>query len=240
MRVFFKCPNYEILNECVHFEQNWIYVAVPKTGSTTVRLQIPNDGKSYLPNPHLSLHQIKNLIYPYLLKCNLGTNGNVPTREEHPTDKQLYEFALEKFEKMFKFGSVRNPWARTYSLYTRKESMRTIHQRDEKEKISFSEFVERIKFASDTCIHPLKMESQLEWFTDHDGNVLADYIYKLEEFDNAIDIIREETNGLINLKSFTRNKVNEPYKYRDVYSDKDKKIIAKLFEKDIDFFKYSF
>lgn len=219
------------LNESYHFELNSIYVSVPKTGSTTMRCQVGHGGKPWIHEPHLTLHQLKSLLYPYVFLLNIGQNHGFPNNN-NVTDKEVFDFSEELFNKMFKFGAVRNPWARTYSLYTRDGGER---------KETFSEFVKNVSYASDTCVYPFKTKSQLEWFTDHDGNILADYIFKIEELDSAAKDVEELTNGKIQIKPWWHmNKVNEIDAYKKVYSDEDKKIIGKVFERDIDHFKYTF
>ena len=101
-------------------------------------------------------------------------------------------------------------------------------------------FIDRLSFSSDTCIHPLKTKCQLDWFEDREGKIIADYIYKVEEIDKAITRIKEETDGKICIKNQYLNRVNKADKYKEVYSDYNKKVVEKLFEKDIDYFKYTF
>jgi hypothetical protein len=69
-----------------------------------------------------------------------------------------------------------------------------------------------------------------------------DYIYKVEEFDKAIDEIRELTNGRLILDRVKQNVNPESGSghYKNIYNDKTRKLIAKRFEKDIDYFKYTF
>ena len=69
-----------------------------------------------------------------------------------------------------------------------------------------------------------------------------DYVYKLENFGQAINEIAERTNGLIQLESniANRNPSSRAHSYRDLYTEETKKVIAKRFEKDIDYFKYTF
>ena len=85
-------------------------------------------------------------------------------------------------------------------------------------------------------------ENQYDWLSDEKGENLMDFIYKVEEFENAIHEIEKLTNGRIKLRSVNRN--NNPFsqskKYRDLYNENTRKMIGKRFEKDIDIFKYTF
>lgn len=223
------------LNESVNFEKECIFVAIPKTGTTSIRTQLTQPGTPLIKNPHLNILQIKDSLYLYFLIKNLGTNYSFPNKAI-PTDNELREKAKNTFESFFKFSAVRNPWARAVSLYFRNEGVKT------KEKCSFEEFCTNHFYASDTCRHPTKHTNQLDWISDENGKLLIDYVYQLERFNDAIKDIETMTDGRLMLASQHKN--NNPNslskKYRDLYTEKTKKIIAKRFEKDIDHFKYTF
>lgn len=224
-----------IINEAINFESQAIFIAIPKTGTTSVRTQMRQSGYPMIDNYHLNIVQIRDMIYPYLLKKNLGTNNHFPNVNVK-SDEDIRKEAKEIFENFFKFSAVRNPWARAVSLYFRREGVKT------KGNMTFEEFCENHFFASDTCHQPTLHRNQCDWLVSEDGKILMDYIYKVEEFEKAIDEVRELTNGRIILESVERN-VNPSSKsrdYRSLFSDNTRNLIAKRFEKDIDLFKYTF
>ena len=51
------------------------------------------------------------------------------------------------------------------------------------DKMTFEQFVDWIQYSSATCIHSAPHRYQLDWFVDHNGNVLADFIGKFERLD---------------------------------------------------------
>ena len=110
------------------------------------------------------------------------------------------------------------------------------------EHISFEAFCENHLYASDTCRHPTLHKNQLDWLVDENDNVIMDYIYKLEDFKKAIKEISEYTNGRIQIeyREANRSSKSKAKTYRDLYTDYTRQLIAKRFEKDIDFFKYTF
>ena len=224
-----------ILNEAVNFDKQCIFIAVPKTGTTTVRSQLRQQGNALIENPHLNIVQVRDLLYVYFLIRALGRNESFPS-ESIPADADLRAQAKEVFYAFFKFSAVRNPWARAVSLYSRREGVRTHGQ------ISFEEFCEKHLYASDTCRHPTLHHNQLDWLCDENGQCIMDYIYKVEDFNNAISEIADRTDGRIKLanKSKNVNPTSLSKKYREIYTEKTKKIIASRFEKDIDYFKYTF
>lgn len=224
-----------IVNEAVHLEHKWIFIAIPKTGTTSIRTQLRQIGKPLIPNPHLDILQVRDAIDFFFLKKNLATNRSFPSAEVK-TYSQIKNDSASFFSNAFKFSSVRNPWERAVSLFFRKEGVQ------EQQNLSFDQFIENHLYASDTCVHPTLHKNQLDWICDDSGKILLDYIFKLENFSNAIKDIFERTNGLIRLENTVANK-NESSKsseYRNLYSEKTKKMIAKRFEKDIDTFCFTF
>ena len=224
-----------IVNEAVHLDHKWIFIAIPKTGTTSIRTQLRQIGKPLIPNPHLNILQVRDAIDIFFLKENLATNRSFPSVEVK-TYPQIKNDSASFFSNAFKFSSVRNPWERAVSLFFRKEGIQ------DQQNLSFDQFIENHLYASDTCVHPTLHKNQLDWICDDSGKILLDYIFKLENFSNAIKDIFERTNGLIRLENTIANK-NESSKsseYRNLYSEKTKKMIAKRFEKDIDTFQFTF
>ena len=77
---------------------------------------------------------------------------------------------------------------------------------------------------------------------DEKGNLLIDFVFKLEEFEDAIKVISERTSGKLNLQYRIANKNEESKseRYRAMYNNETRMIIQKRFEKDIDYFKFCF
>lgn len=226
-------PN--LLNQAINFEKQVIFIAIPKTGTTSVRSQLTQKGKYLIPNPHLNITQVRDSLYTYLLKETLGKNRSFPT-EGLPSDEELRRSSNEMFTSFFKFAGVRNPWVRAVSLFMRREGIRL------EKAMSFEEFCEQHIYASDTCHHPTLHHNQLDWLCDESGQCLMDYIYKLEEFDDAVDDIEKRTQGRIVLKKLKRN-VNPnsmSVRYRELYTDRTRRLIAERFAKDIEYFNYTF
>jgi len=224
-----------ILNEAVNFEKKAIFIAIPKTGTTTVRTQLRQLGEAIIPNPHLNIMQIRDTLYTYFLKMSLRKNLEYPTKEIL-TDLDIRINSQETFNSFFKFSSVRNPWARAVSLYFRREGVPT------SKKISFTNFCENHLFASDTCRQPTLHRNQLDWLVNESGDIIMDYVYKVENFNEAIKEINDRTEGRVQLKylSANTNPNSKSKSYHDIYTDQTRKLIAKRFEKDIDTFKYTF
>jgi len=224
-----------ILNESMNFEKKCIFIAIPKTGTTSIRSQLGQKGTPLIGNPHLNIMQVRDSLYVYFLKMALAQNKGFPTKSV-PSNKDVHSQANKIFHSFFKFSAVRNPWARTVSLYMRREGVET------QGKIAFEKFCKNHLYASDTCLHPTLHHNQLDWLCDESGQCIMDYVYKLENFDQATKEIAERTNGVLQLSSnkTNHNPLSLAHSYRDLYTDETRKLIAKRFEKDIDYFKYTF
>lgn len=223
------------LNEAVNVDLATIFVAIPKTGTTSVRTQLKPDGSFIIKTPHLNILQIRDSLYTYCLLKNLRGNHGFPTRNVR-ADEEVREEADRIFSSFFKFSAVRNPFARAVSLYYRTEGVQVSHD------MSFSDFCRQHIYASDTCRNPTLHRNQADWISDEGGRIIMDYVYKLEDFADAVREISNRTQGRVVLDAVTRNRNPSSLsnKYRDLYDDETKRIIASRFEKDIDLFKYSF
>jgi len=226
-------PTY--LNEAVNFDMQVIFIAVPKAGTTSVRSQLAQPGTPLIGGPHLNILQVRDALYVYLLKRGLGANRKFPSQEVQ-SDADIRHTARQVFGAFFKFAAVRNPWDRAVSLYLRREGLVVSPQ------ISFATFCQRHLYASDTCFYPTLHRNQLDWLCDEDGQCIMDYVYKLENFSEAIREIAERTSGRLQLEIKRENVTRDTggTAYREFYSDETRKIIATRFEKDIDYFKYTF
>ena len=224
-----------ILNEAVNFEKECIFIAVPKTGTTSIRLQLQQQGTQLIPNPHLNIVQVRDSLYVYILRQALGQNYSFPSKVI-ALDADLHSIAKQVFDNFFKFSAVRNPWARAVSLYSRREGVQA------RKAMSFDKFCINHMYASDTCRHPTLHQNQLDWLCDENGKCIMDYIYRLEDFDQAVHEIAERTNGRIRLESKKVNvNVNSSSRaYRDLYTEDTKRLIAARFQMDIEYFKYTF
>jgi len=232
-----KQPPATKLNEAVNFPKKTIFIAVPKTGTTSIRDQLNEPGLPLIPEFHLTIRQVRDSLYTFLLTQALNRNHSFPTDPALvKTDDDLREEAAEIFRSFFKFASVRNPWARTVSLYKRREGVKVAKDMD------FDTFCKQLRYSSDTCRHPTRMPDQLDWMTDENGELLVDYVLKLEDQENAVREINELTGGRLGLESrrLNSNPNSESESYRDLYSREARDHVAKAFQRDIEYFGYTF
>jgi len=77
--ISFQGTGFTHVNEALNLPHNCIFIAVPKTGSNSIRSQLRQKGKPMVPGPHLNICQIRDLIYPALLRASLGKNRSFPS-----------------------------------------------------------------------------------------------------------------------------------------------------------------
>lgn len=226
-----------LFNEAVNFERRVIFIAVPKTGTTSIREQLRIPGRKMIPNPHLTIRQVRDGLYVYLLMQNLGSNRHFPTRETDVlSDGEIRTQAADMFQRFFKFASVRNPWARVVSLYNRREGVQMA------DSLDFEAFCKKLRYASDTCRNPTRSASQLEWMTGEDGSMLVDYVLRLEDLDAGLREINARTQGRLKLEQrhSNLNPISTAASYRSIYSDRSRDLVAEICRRDIEFFGYEF
>jgi len=80
-------------------------------------------------------------------------------------------------------------------------------------------------------------------YTDREGEICVDYIVKFENLEEELNDVIKKTNmsldELGNLPKANSNPRNEK-KYEDIYDKESKKMVEKEFEKEIEYFGYSF
>lgn len=242
-----------------------IFVEVPKTASSSVRailgkaaaIEIQQDRAR---QQHLNLWQIKNQMETRWIDYYIGRTlepraaswglanicGTAKTATRHGGRKNrilgsLYlllprerrsENGRKQFETYFKFGFVRNPWDRVVSLYERNEGLQL------KDKMTFEQFVDWIKYSSSTCIHPSPHRYQLDWFVDPHGNLIADFIGRFERLEEDWTFVAQKlriTEKLPHIRNNPRAR-----HYTEYYTSRTRDLIATRFKLDIEQFGYEF
>ncbi len=205
-----------------------IFVEIPKTGSTSIRAVIGSP-----PKAHLNICQIRYDMQRYWTRYGGIKNKLLSSLYLLLPEKKRLEIGEEKFRSYLKFGFVRNPWDRVVSLYFRTGGLQM------KDKMTFDEFVDWIKYSSSTCVHSVPHTNQLDWLIDPHGNLLVDFIGKFENIQKDWEVIAGK-HGLPMALPHKNKSLNERSFYTEYYSKRTKEIIENKFRVDIEFFNYTF
>lgn len=151
-----------------------------------------------------------------------------------------------KFNSYFKFSFVRNPWARIVSEYK---------YRDYHKNMSFKDFVKRglpdKNNYTDAYRHIIP---QYDYLYDHEGKLLVDFVGRFEQlqldFDHVGSMLGFTETTLPHVNSSVKKKLLDKVnifkkskkrtKYTDYYDSESRKIVERMYLKDIETFGYRF
>jgi len=135
---------------------------------------------------------------------------------------------FKKSQKLFKFVFVRNPWDWLVSQY---KSGAIKKQAGYKSKLSWDGVISHLNK------NKKRIKNQVSWLMV-DNKIAVDYIARFENFNNEVDYIFKRL-GLKYNKIPHKLKSKRPH-YTKWYDDRSRKIVARIFRKDIKMFGYKF
>lgn len=158
-------------------------------------------------------------------------------------------YSDDEFSNMFKFVIVRNPYDRLISCWKYLLQNYTGHPRNfickprhMLMKFSFHHFLKELphlwenKYDRHIATHTAPIWSDI---TDVNGNLLVDYIIKLEQIDDGLKYLNKKLN--LNVTEFAhKNKNRNAHAYRKFYDQKTRNLVEKLYKDDIQKLGYRF
>lgn len=218
-----------------------VFVAIPKTGTTSITRALTTINKEYGDLQLLNDYIDK----PFRKKYKLEKIGdNKPGRAKHLSAIQL-KFILgdEEFERCTTFSVVRNPWARMASryFYTREDNEPT-----EKDKVlrgttrrfhdmEFEAWLTRKYKRHRIGAHK---NSQIIKLQDLKGNLIVDRVGKLEDVQSTLDWV-SETTGSPRMEMPHVNGTRKGH-YTQYYNNATREMVAEICREDIEAFGYIF
>lgn len=189
--------------------------------------------------------EIKPFIFIHIQKTAgksirhaLGLKGGADHRSAKTLQQELDE---NIWNNSFKFAYVRNPWDRLVSAYFYRVQGGNGSMEDRKRAEiypdTFQVFCEQIhRFQS------LENESmficQKDWITDGESNQIIDFVGRVENIQDDFNLICDSLNRAhIELPHINQSTHKS---YRDIYNETTRKLVASAYQKDIDYFKYTF
>ncbi|MBR8826881.1 MAG: sulfotransferase family 2 domain-containing protein [Gomphosphaeria aponina SAG 52.96 = DSM 107014] len=153
----------------------------------------------------------------------------------HSTAQEIKEYLGEQlFNQYFKFAFVRNPWDWQLSFYFFLKRIKTHQLYELANNYNFPEFLK---------IH---LDSQppllLDFLTDSQGNIIVDKIGRLENIEQDFREIIQKIALDPNLLVLPQKNVSENRQrgYQSYYDQKSAALVAEYFQKDINYFQYTF
>lgn len=220
----------------ISHKHKFIYVAIPKTGSQSIR---------QILNPFADITSRHLHDDPYY---------------HHTRAKSLRDHFKKNgwdWDEYFKFTMVRNPWAHLVSkwkyinqtVYFHENKIEHVNEPFAKRSkqlltkldFDFNNFVVYWRDANPQSVKHIDMMwycDQIEWILDNEDNNLLDYIGKVENFHESVDHITDKI-GIPQQQIPHKNKTNHKH-YTEYYNDTTRRIVAEKSAKDIEYFNYKF
>lgn len=187
----------------------FIYIFVPKSASCSIR-----DALSPVTNTKLSVR----IPYRSLIKYRKS-------------------YGVSKLGAYYKFSFVRNPWDRMVSRYF-------YEVRNEKgmENWGYPSTIPDHskclkKYIKDN--EHYKKNNQLYWLVNRQGEMVLDFVGRLENIEVDFDSVCKHLNLPDEIKMVHINKTKHR-DYKEYYDEESKSMVSELCRQDIEYFDYSF
>lgn len=238
-------------------KHNFLYIGIYKTATTSIHdallkllKPIPRKGTATYLKPK-QLHPDRDPDAIILHQTMDERHMDVKKAKEIYFDR-TDPADMEKWDNLYIWSYVRNPWDLLYSHF-KFYKRRTEHVEkgigDDPEAIekmpkvlkqySGIEFRDWVKQYLDDFNLERNHIDQYSYLCDDDNNLMVDEIYPFENISKNFIQITQKI-GLSKVQLPMKNAINPLARYQKFYDEESKNLVAKRFERDIDFFKYSF
>ena len=159
--------------------------------------------------------------------------------QKHNTAKEVIDIiGKEKWNEVYKFSVVRNPWDKVHSWYKFRVKLNQSKMRTR--PISFKDWVACTYGEPKDPYYYYRAKNfmpQVDWLKDDRGVIDLDRIIRFENLQEGFNKVAEEVGISAQLPHINKTRETD---YRDFYDRETKEIIAKWFREDIETFDYSF
>jgi hypothetical protein len=211
-----------------------LFVRVPKNASTSIISSFKDNNISIKSKELADLKLLLKDKSKGILYSKTGYMSRLITRHSENLD----------LDKVFSFGFVRNPYARAVSSFKLHSNELLVDQWRTKKRKDFKEF---LNLLLDKNLNPCEIFynpeilmacEQYPFLIDDKQNISVDFIGKVENVQQDIDYIMD----VLGLPKIIIPHLNstKTESYKKFYDNECKKIVEKLYEKDLSHFKYTF
>ncbi|MBK7362940.1 MAG: sulfotransferase family 2 domain-containing protein [Micavibrio sp.] len=206
------------------------------------------------------LNNENKYIFFHFFKCGgnsirLALNPNPETscefEEGHsiPRDIKQIMYDSEKkdiYDNYFKFAFIRNPFDWIVSTYYYIKIFENHGNHNDVSKLNLNEFISyyvnymmpnqgfNLKLGVNKCVTPM------EYITDNGGNLIVDFVGRFENLNEDYKEICDKIGIEYKEPPIYNVNMSKEKDYRKYYDNNSRKLVEKLFAKDLEYFKYSF
>ena len=205
----------------ISHEYKCIFIHIPKCGGTS----------------------IEDVIWPMPRKTEdlwMGFINKIENKYQTGGLQHLKAWQIKKevghdiFDHYFKFSFVRNPWDKVISQYTYVQHRQDIlNYMGLKKGDSLKQYLSAIQKKKH-----IQTEQQHKFIMNEDGDLLVDFLGRLEQFESDAQTIFNQLDIHIDQIPHSKKSARKPYS--EHYDQESKEIVANIYARDIEIFDYTF
>jgi len=214
----FSIRNLHMINKAL----KTIFIHIPRTAGSSVEIALGRTKKHGWGRAH------RDILF--------GWDSIFKIHLQHATIKELIDFRLVNKNNLadyFKFTIVRNPWERAVSDFVWLNIDDTF--RNYLLQKGKFEYIAKNKSSKDTRYDHFRPQADFIFYTD---NNLMDFVAKYETLQKDWNKIC--SNIGLKITTLGHTKQTKHKHYSTYYDSETKKLVEKLYQKDIDIFNYTF
>lgn len=203
--------------------------------------------RTFWPIPYNDLEREEEVIFIHIPKCAGTAVGKALGFPRDGHDRAIWYKLYDKytFEKSFKFTIVRNPWDRIVSAYFHlkqggghKTTQKWVDE-NLSEYSTFRSFVlslkkDRVRKRITSWTH---FVPQYKWITDSNENIIVDFVGRVENIKDDFSKISKKIGreGVLEKRN-----TSEHDRFKKYYDEEMKRVVKKVYEKDIEYLGYEY
>ena len=225
---------------------NYVFIHIPKSAGSSIRKSLSDIDRP--PRPLRIWNRLtgRKIAQPVVEIQSLHTHSDARD--------VLKSLGTETYGKCFTFAFVRNPWDRIVSLYNHvwqgaldraagRQQPKVLTAQEEienskrVESLGFRKWLLSEEYQSDKYGQSLTQRSQLQWLCDDNGQLITQFVGRVESIQDDIRQVERGINARIHLVHVNKSRHRD---YRDEYCDETRDFVAHHFREDIETFDYTF
>ena len=197
----------------------------------------------FLSNAKTGSESMRAILNPYSDIRSTQTSSQKYYHHSH-VKKLLLDLEKDNYDykEFFIFGFIRNPWDRAVSMFIYSQHDKNFNpfwSKDHDKKSiythSFNKWINYCKMNNKNAFVTIDY-----FYSDRNGNIIPNKIYKMEEMDKAIKDINKKCNiNIKNIIHINKSPINRKH-YSFYYNKESYYFIKETMKKDIEYGNYSF